>query len=133
VLNDGVPVLRELRLRVPDEELGYWTPTAKDMRIPISKLLDAAVRAAAEGVKIAEDEEVKEPLAGTALVGKPRRARYRLTDRLLDEVDEVVRDAKERGVLTGRAVYESFDLESELTARNWIAAAREREKKGQGT
>jgi hypothetical protein len=123
VLDDDVPVIRELRLKISDEDLGYWTPTVEDLRLPLSKILDAAVRAAEEGVKLKGDA------AGTALIDRPRRTRQKLTSARLNEIADVLHDAEERGVSTRRAVAEHFGLGSELTARNWIKAAREHEKK----
>jgi len=125
VLDDRVPVIRQLTLKVRDEDLGYRPPSSDDLRLPMASILDAAVRAAAHAVKAREQ-------AATEPVERPR-TRYVLTPARLDEVAEVVRDATEQGVPIRRAVAEHFGLKSEYTARNWIAAAKDRDRKRRST
>jgi hypothetical protein len=116
----------------PDDRVpigSVHTITIDDLRVPVASLLTAAVRAAAMGGPEAEPGTRAGPgltlrLTGTGPVaGSPRRRK--LTDALLAEVYDVWRRANAEGSPTRAAVAEHFGLESELTARNWIHAARD--------
>jgi len=113
VRDDGVP---EVRRTMTDARPGTDLATV-EQRLPLASIRDAAVRAAAE--QEATETTVARPSRGTRRVFTPA---------LLDEIAEVVRDAEARGLPVRRAVAEHFRL-PEMTARNWINKARDREKK----
>jgi hypothetical protein len=142
IASDGVPVVRRVivtaePVELPDEPV-HWSdrpstawraPIRDDLRLPLSTVapgLEGMARAgevAPPGTDARPGQRFTDAFANHEPTARAPRRR-KLTPELLAGVAEVVRDARATGKPIRRAVAEHYGPMSELTARNWIAAAR---------